>query len=222
MSARLEVLITFLLYLCFFAWIGWRRGAKSELIVFATAWLAWLALQEQGDLFVRLANLGGKFVTFVQAGGLSANPDPAFEALRTAPQVVTDDSRQGYLFILWALILLLAYLISSQRAVAKGSKSDGWSILLGLANGLLFASVFLPRLIALVAPEGAIDLTMLIARTDLLGILGPGFGLLLDALAEIWAILEPQSSLVLVLLLTLFLGLAASTLRGKPRSKERT
>ncbi|MCB0110990.1 MAG: hypothetical protein KDE53_33950, partial [Caldilineaceae bacterium] len=70
MSGQLEVLITFLLYIAFFGWIGYLRGTLSEGIVFGVALTAWLILQEQGDIFVRVINLGSKGIAFVQAGGL--------------------------------------------------------------------------------------------------------------------------------------------------------
>jgi hypothetical protein len=218
MTTRLEVLITFLLYLVFFAWIGWRRGWRAELNVFATAFLAWLALQREGDIFVRLANLGGKMIAFVRAGGLGANPDPAFVAVREAPLWVTEESRPGYLFLVWVLIVLIAYIVSSsvQFRTRKSERTEGWAVLLGMANGLLFAATFLPRLVALVAPEGA-DFSQLAQRVNLIGILTSSVRLLMENLALIWATLRPQSSIILLILLTLFLVLVATTLKGSSK-----
>lgn len=218
MNARLEVLITFLLYLAFFGWIGWRRGFRAELIVFGTAFLAWLALQREGDIFVRLANLGGKMIAFVRAGGLGANPDPAFAAVREAPPWVTDETRPGYLFLVWVLIVLVAYIVSSsiQFRPRKNERTGGWAVLLGMANGLLFASTFLPRLVALVAPEGA-DFSQLAQRVNIIGILTSSVRLIVENAALLWAAIRPQASIILLILLTLFLVLVAATLKGSSK-----
>ena len=70
MTSQIQVLIAFLLYLFTFGWIGWRRGAQREGWVFGVAIVAWFAFQERGDIVVRMANLGGKFMAFLKAGGL--------------------------------------------------------------------------------------------------------------------------------------------------------
>ena len=41
MTQDTQVLFAILLYLAFFAWIGWRRGFKSEVTVFVVAVGAW-------------------------------------------------------------------------------------------------------------------------------------------------------------------------------------
>lgn len=220
MNASVEVLVTFLLYLAFFGWIGWRRGWLAELIVFGAAFLAWIAFQQQGDIFVRIANLGGKFFAFVRAGGLGADPDPAFAALKDAPQWVTAESRPGYLFLLWVVIVLLAYIISSsvQTRPKKNSQAGGWAVLLGMANGILFAITFLPRLVTLLAPEGG-DLTQLVERANLLGLLTSSWRLLSETVRVLWGIARPQAPIILLILLTLFLVLSAATLKGGGKSE---
>ncbi|MEZ4676499.1 MAG: hypothetical protein R2932_19925 [Caldilineaceae bacterium] len=219
MTGQLEVLITFLLYIAFFGWIGYLRGSRSEAIVFGVALVAWLALQEQGDIFVRIANLGSKFVAFIQAGGLGANPDQAFGALGDAPPWVTAESRGGFLFVIWAFLLFLAYLISSPKVLGKKSKGDGWAVILGILNGLLYAAILLPRLVTLLrAADVTADGASGAGIAALFNILGGGFDLLRDSAENLWSIFEPsQQSLILLVLLTLFLLLVANTLRSRTK-----
>lgn len=216
MNGQLEVLITFLLYIAFFGWVGYLRGTLSEGIVFGVALLSWLALQEQGDIFVRLVNLGSKGVAFVQAGGLGENPDQAFGAIGSAAPWVTAESRGGFLFLLWAFLLFLAYIVSSPRMLGKKSKSDGWAIILGILNGLLYATILLPRLVILLQPVDVADATGGIS--GFLDVLGGGFELLRSSIGGLWNIFDPaQQSLILLALLTIFLLLAANSLRSGTR-----
>lgn len=217
MSGQLEVLITFLLYISFFGWIGYLRGTLSEGVVFSVALTAWLVLQEQGDIFVRIINLGSKGVAFVQAGGLGENPDEAFGAINSAAPWVTADTRGGFLFVLWAFLLFVAYIITGPRFLGKKSKGDGWSVILGILNGLLYATILLPRLVLLLQPaditESADGATGSIS--GFFGVLGGGVDLLRGSLGGLWEIFEPsQQSLILLVLLTLFLLLVANSLRG--------
>lgn len=221
MTGQLEALIAFLLYLAFFAWIGYRRGSQSEGIVFAIALGSWLILQEAGDILVRIVNLGSKFLAFIRAGGLGANPDAAFGALSDAPPWVTAANRQTFFFLVWAALLFLAYLISSPKGLGKKSKSDGWALLFGLLNGLLFAAILLPRLVALIRPTvaGVTGVGEPTGVTDLFSVLGGGFNLLGESFTGLWNLIDPsQRSFVLLILLTLFLLLAALSLRSsKPK-----
>ena len=223
MTQQLEVLITLGLYILFFAWIGYQRGSKREAVVALAAVGSWIVLQQFGDVLIRIVNLGSKFLAFVRAGGLGANPEDAFGALGDAPPWVTADQRDEFLFIVWVLILILAYVISNQKAFAKGSKSDAWAVLLGIFNGLLYAAILLPRLAILVqtpteAGTGSIS--------NLFDVLGSALELLRGSLGDVWGVFQPgQRSLVLLALLTIFLLLAASTLKSsspkKPSSAEK-
>lgn len=219
MTEQLGVLITLLLYILFFAWIGYQRGSKREAVVAVTAVIAWLVLQEGGDIFVRIINLGSKAVAFVRAGGLGANPDAAFGAIGDAPPWVTAEQRDEFLFIVWVIVLLLAYMVSNLKPFAQGSKSDGWSILLGIFNGLLFAAILLPKLVTIVTPAvneaGEIEP---IGIANLLGVLRGGGRLVKESLGGLWSVFDSgQRSLLLLALLTLFLLLAASTLRSSKK-----
>lgn len=220
MSGQFEVLITFLLYIAFFGWIGYLRGTLSEGIVFSVALTAWLLLQEQGDIFVRLVNLGSKGVAFVKAGGLGEDPEAAFGAISSASPWVTADSRSGFLFVLWAFLLFAAYIITGPKFLGKKSKGDSWSVILGVLNGLLYATILLPRLVTLLQPvdvataaDGASG-----SIGGFFGVLGGGFDLLRGSLGGLWAIFDPsQQSLILLILLTLFLLLVAGSLRSSTK-----
>lgn len=220
MTQQLEVLITLGLYILFFAWIGYQRGSKREAVVTIAAVGSWIILQQFGGILVRIVNLGSKFVAFVRAGGLGANPDEAFGALGDAPQWVTPDQQDEFLFIVWVLILILAYVVSNQKAFAKGSKSDAWAVLLGIFNGLLYAAILLPRLATLVptvSPNGGETSTGI---DSLLAILGSALGLLRGSLGTVWDVFDSgQRSVVLLVLLTIFLLLAASTLKSSSPKK---
>lgn len=86
-------------------------------------------------------------------------------------------------------------------------------MILGIANGLLFASIFLPRLLALLAPQ-TVAYTGIPDSTSPFRILGAGLRVVFDAIGQLWELIQPQGSWVLLILLTLFLILVAGTLRG--------
>jgi len=244
-AGSLEVTITFLLYLIFFAWLGYRRGFRSELIVLLVGLFGWLGLQAFGDVVVKIANLGGKFIAFALSGGLGGDSEAGFAALQKAPDWLTPANQDSFLFLVWVILLMLAYIFSSSPQKSRASQNPlavpsdllvntlsglfagqlnvgsppppdnrlrGWAPILGIANGLLYASIFLPRLIALVAPE--VDFALLSEEVNVLGFLGSGLGMLLNLLSQFWELVQPQGALVLLIVLTIFLALVASTLRG--------
>jgi hypothetical protein len=214
MTQQLETLITLLLYTLFFAWIGYQRGSLREIIVTVAAVGGWLALQEAGSLLIRIVNLGSKFVAFVRAGGLGENPDQAFGALGSAAPWVTTEQRGEFLLIVWVFLLIFAYVISNLKPFAKASKSDAWSILLGIVNGLFFATILLPRLATLVQPNNLAPGES-VGISNLFGILRGAFTLVQGNFGGLWGLLaNDQRSLVLLILLTIFLLLAASTIKG--------
>jgi hypothetical protein len=248
MAAESEIAVTFLIYLLFFAWLGYRRGFRAEAMVFLVTLVSWIGLDLFGDIVVRVANLGGKFATFAASGGLSAGEEEALQALQSAPDVITEANRESFLFLIWVLLVVITYMITSRQGGGSGRRSAGgalpvtpgalidtlagvlsgqgrptapppdtrlrgWSVIFGIANGLLFASIFLPRLLALLSPQpvvyGGIP-----EEASPLRLLGAGIGVVADTVRQIWRVIQPEAPWVLLLLLTLFLVLAASTLRG--------
>ncbi len=216
MSSNLQILMALLLYLAFFGWVGWRRGTFQELAVFAVAGASWFLLQSQGSIFVRIANLGGKFMAFLSSGGLGGDPTEAFAALGDAPDVITAETQPIFFFMLWVLLVVLVYLLTN--SFMKAEYRDGWAVLLGMANGLLFGAVLLPRLLAPLLP--GIDANAFLQQNQVTDVLLRIRGVLSDGLESLWTVLEPQSSIVLLLLITMLLLLAATSLRGGSKAEE--
>ena len=218
-----EILVTLLLYLLFFGWIGVRRGTLPELIVLGVALLFWVGIQTFSGPIVTFTNLPSKVLQAVFTGQFSTEDLNAIAAL---PNVVTPENQRAYLFLLWGLALLLTYILTGSLIDRDALGNPGWAFLVGIANALVFASILLPRLITLVLPEvgGAITLgdgvtlDSITDRVDIFGVLGRGIGVIVENLSELWVAIQPQAELVLLVLLTLILVLAASTLRP-PRQR---
>jgi hypothetical protein len=226
MTSQVEFLLTFLLYILFLAWIGYQRGTRSELIVLITAILSWLILNERGDIFIRIVNLGSKFWAFITNGGLGDDPESAFRAVTTAPAWINDERRPGFLFLLWVAILTGAYWYTSQPEERKKSKSEGWAALIGVINGLFLTSVLLPRLLAILSMQQALVQSTAPIGTvtgaplsGLLGLLGAILRAIGSFLVGFWNYIAPQRPLVLLILLILILALTAYTLRGASAKK---
>lgn len=219
MAGEAAIILSFIIYLSFFGWLGWRRGSRRELIVFIVALLGWLLMQEQGDVLVNIANLLGAAFVFARAGGFSGSAEEAFAAIGGADQLVTDATRQSYLFLLWLAVFVLTYILTNTMVQDKNSKRDGWAILFGVLNGLFFALAFLPSLIAMFVPEGSTTVTGTDMEINLGTILSGGVRLLWDGITGMWSLVESMGSLGLLVLLTLLLVLAASSIRGGAKAK---
>jgi hypothetical protein len=214
-----QVAIAFLLYLGFWGWLGYRRGAVREVWLLVISVGAWVLLQERGTILVRLANFAGKFVALVKAGGLSDESTDALQALADAPDVVTTQNEPGFLFLGWALIVMIAYIVLSDNRWNSRSKKGGLGFLVGAINGLVFAAILLPILADLVetsdstfadAPlQSLVDLTIA-AFTQIFGFLH-----------GLWEIITPISGQAWFALIFVILIIAAFTLRSKNKPSEK-
>lgn len=216
MTGQAAVVISFLIYLAFFSWLGWRRGARREIIVFLIALVAWILLQEQGDIVVSMANLGGAAITFAREGGFSGDTQAAFAALSSAPQLVGAEGRQPFIFLVWVATFVTTYILTNVMVEDKNSARNGWAILVGMLNGLFFAAAFVPSLVALFGGESTIPTAS--DNMNFLGLLGGGLRLLGSAIGSLWGLIESAGSLGLLLLLTAVLLLTAMSIKAPARN----
>lgn len=211
---QLQVAIAFLLYMFVFGWIGWRRGMNRELIVFGTSLITLIIVRLQGDVLVKIANLGWQLFNMILSGGLSdsgaTDTGTTAPLITTCSDTVTTCTAPGYLFLFWVTMVIFAYLIGT--IYVKNSPSNGWAVLIGIANGFIYASVVLPRLFALINP-GAVDLDEPIIIDSLVALFGAAWSSITGVIGNLWAGLGGLQPYILLLFLIILVVGAASTLR---------
>ena len=217
MIGEVATLTSLLIYLTFFGWLGWRRGFARELTVAIIALISWLLLQQRGEVFVAMANLAGAGLRFALDGGFTGSSEEAFAALAAAPELVPADGQEAFLYVVWVVIFILAYLLTGWLIADKKSERNGWASVLGVLNGFFFAMVFLPSLAALFSEDEA-DAT-LDTGLNLLAILGRGVQLLWDLVVAFWGLLTPLGSIGVLIVLTAILVIAALSIRGGAKAK---
>ena len=84
---------------------------------------------------------------------------------------------------------------------------------LGIGNGLVYASVFLPRLVGLFRPD-LVQLDQPFLLNTLTGLIRTAFTVIWSVIEDFWALVEPVRPFVILLLLILIVVGAASTLRS--------
>ena len=218
MANQIQVLLTFLLYLLLFGWIGYRRGMLRELIVFAVVVGTWIVLQEFGNVLVIITNLGGRFVSILPTGALTQGDAAIVEALGNAGDLVPADATETFIFLLWATLLLVSYIATGIFVKDGKSKRNGTAGLLGVLNGLFYAVVLLPKLAQVFLPGTVTTETQAADAGTILRTLESSLGVVGDSLGDLWVVFEAQRSFVLLFLLTILLLTAANTLTGgRPR-----
>lgn len=219
MTTETQILIAFLLYLVFFGWIGARRGVWSELALFLITIVSWVLLQERGTIVVRLTNFAGKFMVLVQSGGLGGSAEDALQAVSEAPNVITEENQAGFLFLVWALIVLITFIVTSDKRFTKGNKHKGWAVLIGMFNGIVFAALLLPVLANLL--ETAPGLQTPEAPLGALFALVTGlWNLTAETLQRFWDWVQPVPSGVWLLVITVLLLLIAWPMRRSASGKK--
>lgn len=215
MTQETQVLFALLVYLAFFAWIGWRRGLRSELTVFLVALIGWILLQERGNIFVRVTNLGVKFAA-VFFSSLATGEEPTVEDINAGNNFVADGAESTFLFLLWIVLLFGAYVLTSRPSFAAKSKKGGWAGVVGALNGLLLLAVLLPKLSTLAPQDGQPVEAPLQTFSRLISSL---FSSLSTLLQSLWNWVSEANPVVLLVIVTAVLGLAALTLRGGAKAK---
>ena len=216
MANQIQVLLTFILYLVFFGWIGYRRGTMRELIVFGLVAGSWIVLQQFGGVIVIITNLGGRFLSIVPTGALTQGDAALVEALSKAKNWVSPENAETFLFLIWVVLLMIVYMVTGIFIKDGKSKRNATAALLGAINGLFYAVVLLPKLAQIFLPGGVTTATA--ASTgdvgDILRTLGGSFDVVGQSLGDLWTVFEAQRPFVLLFLLTILLLTAAGTLTG--------
>lgn len=214
MTANTQALLAILLYSAFFAWIGWRRGFTSEMIVFLVAVLGWIVLQERGSIVVRLTNmvagLAGIFAAEIAGGEQAAAPEAGGE-------LIVAGQESGFLFLVWIALVFITYILTSRPFIARNSRRGGLAALMGIINGLFFLTVLLPKFNALY-DLGVGEVTDAPLR-GFVTLLAATLNFLVDAFLSFWNWLAPPNALALLIVLTVLLALTAMTLRRGARAR---
>ncbi len=143
--SRLETLITLLGFLVLFGWIGRRRGTRAELITLGVILGSRMAAELWGDRVIALTNRLYKFALFLLQGGATAeNPGEVWTRVSQAPPLISAELRSTFLLTLLVTLVVATYLLSYIK-LFRG-KSSWWSVLLGMVNGYLLNTFFLPIL----------------------------------------------------------------------------
>jgi hypothetical protein len=187
--------------------MGYRRGAQRELIVFVVALGLSFILQRFSDAVITLFDRFGKGLAFI-----TGQPIPEQSGLGAWAEANT----ATLLTLLWLAGIVFTYIISNQ-AVRK-SKKDGWAVILGVLNGLVFATIFAPLLTALILP--GVPIQGPVVQLPVLGFIGNVWQQLSNLAVRAWAVIQPVATNVFFLAVTLLILLAAFTLRTsvKPKS----
>ncbi|HQY90405.1 hypothetical protein [Caldilinea sp.] len=219
MTTETQVLIAFILYLIFFGWVGARRGVWSEAVLLLVTVGFWVLLQERGTIIVRLTNFAGKFFVLVGSGGLSGSAEDALQAVQAAPNVITNDNEAGFLFLVWAVIVLITFIVGSDKRWSKYNKNTGLAIVLGVINGIVFAALLLPVLGRILETTPAVAVED--APLNALFLLVSGlWDLIYRTFQSLWTWVQPVPPSVWLLIITLLLVLIAWPMRGASSKKK--
>ena len=153
MQGQIQLFIAFIVYMGIFAWIGTQLGARRIQWLLVVSVVAYFLIIPQ-ELLIRVANIGGKFLAFIKAGGLGSNPDEAFGALGDAPQIITPEGSPIFLFVVWVVIVFIAWRVIN-KYVSAGA-TDVTAALWGMGGGFLIAWGILPLMLRVIAPESTI------------------------------------------------------------------
>lgn len=169
----IERVLLLALVLGAFAFVGFRRGFKAELVKFGFIVTGFLVSQREylGGVIIRVVNTAWFLFQIAINGGVSAlltgsfdldKLEPAVAAASQNSPLIGPDEGDGFLLLLMVGCFLLAFVVSS-RVKKKSSQLLG--LFMGLANGLLLAYIFRPYL------SGTPLLPPITATTPLGGIL---------------------------------------------------
>jgi hypothetical protein len=206
-STNLAAIAALLIYLTFFGVMGYRRGTQRELVVFVVALSMSFLLQRFSDAVVTIFDRFGKGLAFITGQPIPEQSGLGAWAAANTPTLLT---------LIWLAAVVSTYFISNN--LVRKSKKDGWAAILGVLNGLVFASIFAPLLTALILP--GVPIQGPVVQLPVLGFIGNVWQQISNLAARAWVVIQPIATNVFFLGVTLLILLAALTLRTsvKPKS----
>lgn len=139
-------MVTLLVILIVFGYMGWRRGTTREVIVLASILVAQLVRTTRaGDVvFGLINNVWSMFRLVLHL--VFTRPQPplpqAFAELEQMEPLISPARREPVLFLMFVGVILMGYWISD--SVPK--RPSPFAALLGMLNGYLIGSLILPLL----------------------------------------------------------------------------
>jgi hypothetical protein len=206
-NTNTAAVVALFIYLGFFGVLGYRRGAQRELVVLIVSLLLAFGLQQFSNFVVLAFDRFGKGLAF-----LTGQPIPEQSALGIWAAANT----QTLLVLLWLGGVVTTYVLTGK--FVRKSKKDGWAALLGVLNGLVFATVFAPLLTTLIFPSTTIQGP--IVQLPVLNLLSNLWQQLTSIASRVWTALGPAATNVFFAAIVFLVLLAAFTLRtsAKPKS----
>lgn len=207
---NLAAILALFIYLIFFGTIGYRRGARREWITLAVSLGLFFLLQQYSAAVVAFANKIGQGIAFMFGQDVSAvSRLGAWASANTTT----------FLFIIWLTMVVSTYLLTNHFVKKADSKSNGWAVLAGMCNGLVFATVFAPLLTTLIIPSATV--TEPGTRIQLVDVVSNIWQAITDLMVRAWTLIEPNAEAFFFLGVVVLVLLAAFTLRSsaKPKAK---
>lgn len=220
MNGSIQSIISFVLYILLFAWIGYRRGTFRELTTLIVSIGGFFLLQySQGSVLdiitlglrfvLSSINLGSRFLASVQAGQLVETDESLF-TLTSASDWISASNGSTVTFLVWAVLLLFAYFLTSK--IIPNTRGSLIAALLGIINGLFYSTIFLPLLVSFIFPH-VVNEQISPSSSGVQQVLRGSTETIQDIFGDIWSTFEPQQPILVAIGLTVLLVAIVGTLR---------
>ncbi len=220
MSASTPSTVAFVFYVLLFGWIGFRRGLFRELSVLVVSVGGFFLLQQNQGLALEivrqilgvlfgLLSVGAKLLASLRSGGGEDIGEPVYTL--GASDWLSDADQPTVTFLVWAGLLLFAYLLTNKAIPDSLSSSGILAALFGIGNGLFYIPTFAPRLIAFI-PEVSVS-SVSSPGDGMQGLLDSMTDMMQSSFGDIWQTLGPQQPILAAIALTVLLVAVISTLR---------
>jgi hypothetical protein len=154
-----------------------------------------------------VASLAGVFTAEIVSG------EEAAAAAETS-DLVASGTESGFLFLVWIVLIIFAYIISSRPFIRLRSKHNGWAALVGVLNGFFFLAVLVPMLNLAYTLQADFDRPL----ANFVDLILDTLRYVLAAFSRFWQWASTYPMLLLIIL-TILLALTAMSLRRGARAR---